>query len=500
MKRDIQSNAVELVQSIQQEAEKKVFFQEAVSAGLAVAPVKEVLDRLMNQVQTVDFLQFAVGEEVKAVHHRVYSVKELVRVAEANNWGLCKRAGAVYVFNGAYWVMLEGDDMKAFLGKAALKMGVPRFRADDYEFRDKLLKQFHSEAHLPAPDIDVSVTLINLQNGTFEITPEKQILRPFRREDFLTHQLPFSYQEKTGALRFQQYLDRVLPDKKSQQVLAEFCGYVFIRHLKLEKALLLYGSGANGKSVFYEVLRALLGEHNCSSYSLSSLTNSRNGYYRAMLQNKLVNYASEIHGRLEADIFKQLVSGEPVEARSPYEKPFLLQHYAKLVFNANELPKDIEHTHAYFRRFLIIPFTETIPEHEQDVELPQKIIAEELPGVFNWVLQGLERLLGQRKFSQCKAAEETLEQYKTESDSVKMFLDEQGYKPSIEKNVPLKDMYRDYKSFCAEDGYRALSNRNFSKRIKSLGFEVVKDTTRSFRVVYAENGFKPETDDLPGCF
>ena len=396
--------------------------------------------------------------------------------------------------------MLESDDMKAFLGKAALKMGVPRFRADDYEFRDKLLKQFHSEAHLSAPNIDVSVTLINLQNGTFEITPEKQILRPFRREDFLTHQLPFSYQEGTEAPRFQKYLDRVLPDKGSQQVLAEFCGYVFIRHLKLEKALLLYGSGANGKSVFYEVLRALLGGHNCSSYSLSSLTNTQNGYFRAMLQNKLVNYASEIHGRLEADMFKQLVSGEPVEARLPYEKPFLLQHYAKLVFNANELPKDVEHTHAYFRRFLIIPFTETIPVHEQDVELPQKIIAEELPGVFNWMLKGLWYLLRQRKFSQCKAAEQTLEQYKTESDSVKMFLDEWGYKPSIEKNVPLKDMYRDYKSFCTEDGYRSLSNKNFSKRLKALGFEVVKDTTRSFRVVYAENGFKAEADDLPGCF
>ncbi len=112
---------------------------------------------------------------------------------------------------------------------------------------------------------------------------------------------------------------------------------------------------ANGKSVFFEVVNSLLGgEENVSSYSLQSLTND-NGYFRAMLGNKLVNYASEINGNLETAIFKQLVSGEPVEARLPYGEPFTLTNYAKLIFNCNELPKDVEQSNAYFRRFLIIP-------------------------------------------------------------------------------------------------------------------------------------------------
>jgi putative DNA primase/helicase len=72
--------------------------------------------------------------------------------------------------------------------------------------------------------------------------------------------------------------------------------------------------------------------------------------------------------------------------------------YAKLIFNCNELPKDVEQTEAYFRRFLIIPFNVTIPEHEQDKELAKKIIDNELSGVFNWVLSGLKRLLMQQRF------------------------------------------------------------------------------------------------------
>ena len=95
---------------------------------------------------------------------------------------------------------------------------------------------------------------------------------------------------------------------------------------------------------------------------------------RAMIANKLVNYASEINGKVEASIFKQLVSGEPVEARLPYGNPFIMSDYAKLIFNCNDLPRDVEQTEAYFRRFLIIPFNVTIPEHVQDKQLAKKII------------------------------------------------------------------------------------------------------------------------------
>jgi putative DNA primase/helicase len=453
----------------QSDGEKKDLFP---GVTKSLCHPKQILERLVQEVKEIDFSQFTGGEDPRAVHHRIYSVKNVVHLAKAKGWGLCKRNGSVYVFTGTHWQAVDAEDMRAFLGEAALRSGVPRFRADDYEFRDKLLKQFHSEAHLPQPTCSRDVTLINLQNGTFEITADTQGLREYRRGDFMTHVLPFEYRPDAVAPIFRAFLERVLPDIASQMVLAEFVGYVFTRGLKLEKALLLYGGGANGKSVFFDVLRALLGEQNASSYSLSSLTDSKNGYYRAMIANKLVNYTSEIHSKLEAHLFKQLVSGEPVEARLPYEKPFILTDYAKLIFNANELPRDVEHTHAFFRRFLIVPFTVTIPEAEQDKKLAEKIIRDELPGVFSWVLDGLKRLLARSGFSECKAADDAVGQYRRESDSVAMFVDERGYKPSPDHHEPLGDLYKDYKVFCADDGFRALGKTNFSKRLQAAGVEV----------------------------
>ena len=433
----------------------------------------QILNQLLPEIQPVDFLKFTAGEEVRAVHHRIYSVKNIVELATEKNWGLCKRNNSVYVYTGSHWQRIEADDLQAFLGEAAFRTGVPRFRSDDYKFRGELLKQFHSEAHLTQADTDKRKTLINLNNGTFEISGSEQRLREHRREDSLTHCLPFGYQPDADAPIFRAFLEKVLPDRASQLVLAEFVGYIFIR-LKLEKALLLYGGGANGKSVWFDVLLALLGRENASSYSLSSLTDSRNGYNRAMIADKLVNYASEIHGKLEAHLFKQIVSGEPVEARLPYEKPFIMTDYAKLIFNANELPRDVEHTHAFFRRFLIIPFTVTIPEHEQDKLLAEKIIENELPGVFNWALEGLRRVLQKGGFSECDAATQALSQYKRESDSVQMFNDEKMLQPSVSRFEALQDLYSSYKRFCDDDGYKALGKQNFSKRFIGCGFEKVK--------------------------
>ena len=345
-------------------------------------------------------------------------------------------------------------------------MGVQKFTCKIHTFKDELFKQFLADAYLPTPKTNKKSVLINLQNGTFEIKPNKRELRAFNRNDFLTHQLPFEYEPEAAAPLFKKYLDEVLPDVDKQRVFAEFCGYIFIKPsvLKLEKMLILYGTGANGKSVFFEILNALLGTQNISNYSLQSLTND-NGYFRAKIGNKLVNYASEINGKLETDIFKQMASGEPLEARLPYGDPFILNEYAKLIFNCNDLPKDVEHTNAFFRRFLIIGFDVTIAEDKQDKELANKLINNELSGVFNWILQGLDRVLKQKNFSKCEAAENARSNYEKQSDSVKMFIEDFEYKSSIEYTT-ISDLYGRYKGFCIEDGFRPVNKSNFMKRLR----------------------------------
>ena len=441
-----------------------------------VGKLREKLEQLPDDSEQAKDIRKQLDKiKVNTKHYRILSIKNVSKTATKNRWGLCKNHDFIYLYNGTFWDELDKDEFQKFLGEAAEKMGVRWDNAQDYQFREQLFKQFLATEYLSNPPGNKNTVLINLQNGTFEISPQGTKLRPFDRSDFITYQLPFEYNPQAAAPLFEAYLNKVLPDKERQRVLAEYLGFVFIKHgsnaLKEEKALILYGTGANGKSVFFEVVNALLGIDNVSSYSLQSLTND-NGYFRAKLANKLVNYASEINGNLEASIFKQLVSGEPVEARLPYGQPFILKQYAKLIFNCNELPKDVEHTTAYFRRFLIIPFDVTIPEHEQDKNLHAKIIDNELSGVFNWVLQGLTRLLEQKRFSDCEAAQKAVEQYKFESNSVQMFLNENEYKGSPTNYKLITELYQEYRAFCIDDGMPPFKKTNFIKQLRALGFVV----------------------------
>ncbi len=457
-------------------------------------PHGDITARLLEMITPVNFMELAGleqgKEKLKRKHQVVIPVEQVLKLARKSKWDICQNGDFIYLFNGAYWSVFDAKELKTFLGEAAEKMGVDVFDAKHYSFRDQLYKQFLALANLPTPELPKDKVLINLKDGTFEIDQSgKHRLRDFDRSDFLTYQLPFNYDPDAIAPLFSKYLDRVLPDTERQKILAEYLGFVFIRHgnnaLKEEKALILYGSGANGKSVFFEIVNALLGSSNVSSHPLDLLTNPQKGEsYRGMIANKLVNYASEINGNLETSIFKQMVSGEPISARLLYGQPFEIKQYAKLIFNCNELPKDVEHSNAFFRRFLIVPFDVTIPESEQDKRLHTKIIEQELSGVFNWVLEGLNRLLAQRRFSDCEAAKRAVEQYKTESNSIKLFLEENGYQASQTDYRLIKELYPEYRGFCYEDGMTAFKKVNFSKQLEAMGVRIDREPGTGQKVAY----------------
>ena len=450
---------------------------------------QEVLRRLILQVKKINFAELLLTQEgkdkPKQKNYVVIIIEEILRVAETNNWGLCRQHDFVYVYNGQFWQLVLKEELKRFLGKAAEKLGYSSLESRYYEFRDKLYKQFLSAASLPVLQTQKDKVLINLKNGTVEITAYGMQIRDFDQADFMTYQLPFAYKQSASCPIFMRFIDEVLPDPSLQTILAEFFAYIFTKHLKLEKCLLLYGTGANGKSVFFEIINSLIGQGNISNLSLGNLKEEHN---RALIKNKLLNYGSEIRGNIEADIFKQLVSGEPIQARLKYGNTFIMRDYAKLAFNCNTLPRDVEQTNAYFRRFIIVPFEVTIPEERQDPLLAQKIIDKELSGVFNWILLGLSRLLSQNAFTQCDRIRQEIENYKKESDSVWTFLDDNNYVKSVIQKQYLKDLYRMYRAACLENGCRSVSIQNFSKRIQNRGFEVIKE--KLGRVVFLEKNEK----------
>ncbi len=278
--------------------------------------IQRQMDLLTDEISKTKIYQYQL---------LVHCVEQVIKKTNALGFGICHFQDGVYIFNGSFWRLTEKESIKQFLGQSAEKLGIEREKSKYFQFKESLYEQLKSSVSqmiLPSANAHVS---INLQNGTFDIKATKRQLRGFDKSDFLRYQLPFSYEPSAKAPMFHSFLDKVLPDKDCQKILSEYLGYVFIRGnaLKLEKVLLLYGSGANGKSVVFDVVRSLVGDENISHYSLQSLCD-QTGHNRANLANKLVNYSSELNGDLSADKFKQLASGEPIEARQLYSAPFIL--------------------------------------------------------------------------------------------------------------------------------------------------------------------------------
>ena len=405
-------------------------------------------------------------------HFIVHGIDHLLNLCKANQWRLAAQHGRVYVYNGAFWQAVNEGDLKQFLGQALEKMGVRFVEAKYFRFRDDLTKQFYTSAHLPAPERDRGTVAINLKNGTLTIGPDGVQLREFRAADFLTYQLTFDYDPEATAPKWRACLEDVQPDPEAQQILAEAAALAFIPSsvLKLEKIPVLFGSGSNGKSVFQDTFRAVLGNENVSGHSLKLLTSNENA--RADLQDRSINISSEIGGISDSDTFKLLASGEPVSAKILYQDVFTMEDYARLFCNANKLPREIENSPAFFRRFLIIPFTVTIDPAKKDTTLSKKIVSTELPGVLNWILEGLARLLKQGDFSPCTAADQALQQYRHESDSVAIWLEDAGYQPSENGHrQPSGVLYTEYRDFCKGEGYSAVGGKTYKERMLSSGFQ-----------------------------
>ncbi len=383
------------------------------------------------------------------------------KVLGSKGSGIARLNGQLHLFVNDHWKPLGDDESQAFLGAFAQALGHRTSDSRHFRFREELRKQVESIS--PSISQPKGQTAVNFSNGTLHIMRDNEEWKGHNKADGMTYALPFNYDSEAKCPTFDRYLKRVLPDIECQTVLLEFLGWIFLRNLKLEKMLVLFGSGHNGKSVLFDIISALLGEANISALSLEFLKTPEK---RLPLLGKLLNYGSELSGSVSPDTLKKASSGEPLEFRRLYGDPFTSTDYARLAFNANNLPAETEITEGFFRRFLIIPFEQTITQEEKDPDLAHKIIAAELPGVMNRVLEGMKRLRASRRFSPCQKADNCLKSYQLESDTVAQFLNDEGWEADNGETVAKGEFYQFYRNYCSASGFHALGIKNFSSRLK----------------------------------
>ena len=189
--------------------------------------------------------------------------------------------------------------------------------------------------------------------------------------------------------------------------------------IKQPKAHVLYGRTANnGKSTFLELVRRLLPETACASIKAADLAEPR---YLIKLAGKMFNAVDELSpAALESDIFKMVVTGQPVSAHDVYQSAETFAPLALHVFATNRLPpfmggldKGVQ------RRLTVLAFERAIPEHEMIPELDEKIIGHESDLLLAWAVEGASRLMRAGRYTQPKSSIEALMKWTRDTDPVR---------------------------------------------------------------------------------
>lgn len=350
----------------------------------------------------------------------------------------------------------------------------------------KLIKDITWHCRLTLESLERTSTdysYISLRNGVLDMDKDRLSLLPHTRDLFITRYFDFDYDPAARCPLWHQFLDEVLPEKASQDVLQEFLGAVFLNRerYKIEVMLWLFGDGANGKSVVFNTVVSVLGKENISARDMRELLNWQRGSFALSdIEGKLLNYCSDIQGEFVfTDTAKKIISGEPLHAERKFENARLVTRIPLMMANTNTLPKLADKTLSWARRVKIIPFNVTIPEERQDKGLSRKLESER-SGIFTWFLEGRRRFLRQGcKFSECPQGDLLMYKYRTSGYDVLDFMQAEGlscirYNVGDEgKAILTRDLYRVFTSWLEVEGapeYARISLPKFRDRLRRYGY------------------------------
>jgi P4 family phage/plasmid primase-like protien len=316
---------------------------------------------------------------------------------------------------------------------------------------------------------ELSEGLIAVKNGILNTYTRK--LKPFSHEFFVINSMPVIYNPEADCPKFKTFLNEVVPLEKDRESLQQFLGYTLSPNCKYQKALMLVGTGANGKSTLLTTWTELLGEDNISNLPLQTIQMHK--FALARLYGKMANIYPDLPSIAlkETDAFKTLVSGERVEAEKKFKPFFSFPNIAKLVFSCNQPPTPPDDSDAYWRRWIIIRFPNQFLEDNPrtDPDLLQKLTTpEELSGILNWALEGLDTLTKEKKFTVSKTMEDTRKQYLFLGDPIKAFT-EAKLELAFEKDRYLDKLkvYEAYLQFCEDNNLPYVSRIIFSRELPS---------------------------------
>jgi len=311
------------------------------------------------------------------------------------------------------------------------------------------------------------LTKLVLENGILDLNTKK--LSEHDPNFLTTIKIPVEHQPETVCFGYIKFLKECLDPKDIITVIEEASNILTTNNKNFEVSAIWLGEGANGKTTNMKIINGVYGSENCSHVSIHSMGEIR--FAIAQLYGRLLNSYADISNE-ELDnlgIFKQVISGDPIQAEKKNKDPFNFAPYAKHFFSANEMPKIKDNSDGAFRRIYLTKWpNQFLPGVNRIDDLDKKILAKEKSGIFNLFLENYKTLIRNNGFRYKQNIARVREIMQVESDKLREFLN-----VCLVKNpngyISKEKLYEIYVKYCKSHSYEIYLKQKFGANLPTYG-------------------------------
>lgn len=254
-------------------------------------------------------------------------------------------------------------------------------------------------------------------------------------------------------------------DNLSSELLQEWMGYCLSADTSQHKIMLMAGPPRSGKSTIANILTALLGSSNVAGLAMSSFSEGF-GLEPLIGKNLAISGDARIGGRTDQSaIVERLlsISGEDTQTiNRKFRHSWTGRLRTRLMMLSNELPRLSDNSGALARRFLVLLTSKSFygaEDHTLETRLQS-----ELPGIFNWALEGYQRLRSRGRFVQPQSGLEAIQEVEELASPIKVFIAEEC---NLRGEVQITDLYAIFVRWCKDNGHEAGSKLTFGRNLKT---------------------------------
>jgi len=298
-------------------------------------------------------------------------------------------------------------------------------------------------------------------------------LRVSKKDDYLRKTTNVVYDLKARCDRFIQFLNEIFDGNGDLiDFIQKAVGYSLTGLTSEQVIFILFGTGANGKSVFLNLLEFLFADYGLTTPASTFKDTPYDGIpndVARMAQVRMVKSVEVKEGtRLNEERIKALTGGDRVTARFLHHEFFDFTPICKFWLAVNHKPVIVGTDEAIWRRIRLIPFEVFFPEKSRDPILLEKLKTE-LPGILNWAIEGCLRWQAEG-LSPVGKVKDATSAYREESDLIGQFLGERTIRDVGAKTL-FSEIYAAYETWCQSNAEVPIKGKTFGKRLIEKGFE-----------------------------